>query len=54
MQETTKHVHLAYVALGRAIQSAKGKSLERTIQPLWLAFDIVKDIREYSLMGDKR
>jgi hypothetical protein len=54
MQETTKHVHSAYIALGRAIQSSKGKSAERFIRPLWVAFDVVGEILDYSLMGDKR
>jgi len=55
MENTATHLEIAYQALGRAIQSSRGRKTERLGTRLWFAFDLVKDIREYELIrGGKR
>jgi hypothetical protein len=54
MNDTVKHLQIAYLALGRAIQSSRGRKTERLGTRLWFAFDLVKDIREYELIRGKR
>lgn len=56
MTETTMHIHNAHVSLTRALQLAidTNKSMERVYRPLLLAHSIVAEIREYSILGEKR